>query len=104
MEQKLINQFEDDLNCWKSRENKLKEFKKHLVEFDLPSEIENQINFEISSEIDLCETEIQQISIDLNLNDLSYEEILEIDEDKIDEEIEAKCDLARKDINTIFED
>jgi hypothetical protein len=80
MEQKLVNQFEDDLVCLKKDKDKLVEFKEHLNEFNLPSDIEKRIEFEVSSDIDIYESEIEQLSIDLC----------------VDEEEESQCDLEGK--------
>ena len=80
MEQKLINQCKSDLDDLQEKEKKLSEFKERLPEFELPTDIERKIDFEVSSEIDIYNTEIEQLTIDLT----------------IDEEEESQCDLEGK--------
>jgi hypothetical protein len=90
MEQNTIIQMEDDIEYWNNREKKLTNFKLSLSNFELPDEIEKEITFKISSEIDICETEKEQLIADLNLSlSVDYQNVL-------DEVNEMKADLEGK--------
>lgn len=66
MEQKLINQFADELECLKKDEKKLLEFQGYLEQVDLPSDVKRKINLEILNELDIYSSEIAQIETDIN--------------------------------------
>lgn len=80
MEQKLINQFTDDLECLKKDAKNLREFQNSLESFNLPSDIKRKIEFEVVNEINNYGSEIEQLEIDLNF----------------EEEEEARADLEMK--------
>lgn len=71
-------QVEDNLEYWKTRENQLTNFLIVLNNSVLPQEVERKINLEISSEINICKSEKEQLSLELNEYTEEMEAIAEL--------------------------